>query len=264
MVTRESLNVIYQESDLFLGDADGRTYLIDGERSFWLSDHPYEPCLYVKSFDGTMLTIHHAFTVDELQRAVQDGSPVRMITGNEYDIHGICRLLLKAVELCRDDVDIGYVEGHVFMDFLKQQAAVSPETAVDPAAAGIRNPRMMNPFLHSKKISCTADGRFYLRGSALESGIDQDEDCFRVISNLVRFGCGYRTVSGQKQYYAWHGYPNRNDDFITYAEISRNEYLSIDSEYPREIEADRETAEQFRRKYVNGHRVLKEGWNVSL
>ena len=264
MMTKESLNVIYQEGDLFLGDADGRTYLLDGGRSFWLSDHPYEPCLYIKSSDGTMMTIHHAFTVGELHRAAQGGGSIRMITGNEHDIRGVCQLLLKTVELGRDDVDIGYVEGCIFMDCLKQQGADSPETAVDPAAAGIRNPKMMNPFLHSKKVSCTADGRFYLRGSEEKNGIDQDEEYFRVISNLVRFGCGYRTVSGQKQYYAWHGYPNRNDDFITYAEISRTEYLSIKSEYPREIEADRETAEQFRRKYVEGHKVLKEGWNVSL
>ena len=37
---------------------------------------------------------------------------------------------------------------------------------------------------------------------------------FRVISNQVRFGCGFRTVEGRKQYFAWHGYPNRNDDFL--------------------------------------------------
>ena len=90
------------------------------------------------------------------------------------------------------------------------------------------------------------------------------DEYFRVISNQVRFGCGYRTVDGVRQYYAWNGYPNRNDDFITYAEITEMEYESIESEYPREIEADRETAECFRRKYVNGHKVLREGWNVSL
>ena len=46
---------------------------------------------------------------------------------------------------------------------------------------------------------------------------------FRVISNQVRFGCGYRTVDGKKQYFAWHGYPNRNDDYITTSEISERE-----------------------------------------
>lgn len=86
----------------------------------------------------------------------------------------------------------------------------------------------------------------------------------RVISNQVRFGCGFRTVEGRKQYFAWHGYPNRNDDFFTTTEISEREFLQIGSEYPREIQADRETAEIFRKKYIEGHKVLLEGWNKLL
>ena len=88
--------------------------------------------------------------------------------------------------------------------------------------------------------------------------------CFRLISNQVRFGCGYRTVDGKRQYFAWHGYPNRNDDFITNSEISREEFEAIKREYPHEIVADRETAEVFRKRYVDGHPVLLEGWNRLL
>lgn len=93
---------------------------------------------------------------------------------------------------------------------------------------------------------------------------EQKDYDFRVISNQVRFGCGYRTVNGAKQYFAWHGYPDRNDDYFTTSEISRAEYNRIASEYPEEICADRETAQIFRRKYVNGHPVLLEGWNKLL
>ena len=93
---------------------------------------------------------------------------------------------------------------------------------------------------------------------------NNDQRFFRVISNQVRFGCGYRTIEGRKQYFAWHGYPNRNDDLFTTAEISEREFLQIDSEYPREIAADREMAEIFREKYVEGHKVLLEGWNKLL
>ena len=77
---------------------------------------------------------------------------------------------------------------------------------------------------------------------------------FRVISNQVRFGCGFRTVEGRKQYFAW----------FTTTEISEREFLQIGSEYPREIQADRETAEIFREKYIEGHKVLLEGWNKLL
>ena len=87
---------------------------------------------------------------------------------------------------------------------------------------------------------------------------------FRVISNQVRFGCGYRTVDGRRQYFAWHGYPNRNDDYFTTSEISETEFRQIRKEYPREIVADRETAELFRRKYVDGHPVILEGMNRLL
>ena len=86
----------------------------------------------------------------------------------------------------------------------------------------------------------------------------------RVISNQVRFGYGYRTIEGRKQYFAWHGYPNRNDDYFTTTEISEKEFLQIGSEYPQELSADRETAEVFRNKYIDGHTVLLEGWNKLL
>ena len=92
----------------------------------------------------------------------------------------------------------------------------------------------------------------------MDTGKDFD---LRVISNQARFGCGFRTINGKKQYFAWHGYANRNDDFFTTSEITLDEYDRINTEYPKEIIADRETAEVFRQKYVDGHLVLMEGWN---
>lgn len=93
----------------------------------------------------------------------------------------------------------------------------------------------------------------------------RDKEKFsRIISNQVRFGYGYRTVDGTRQYYAWHGYPDRNDDYITNAEISEQEFERIEKEYPHEIVADRKTAEVFRQKYVEDHTVLLEGWSRIL
>ena len=88
--------------------------------------------------------------------------------------------------------------------------------------------------------------------------------CFRVISNQVRFGCGYRMVNGKKEYFAWHGVPNRNDDYFTTSLISENEYNKINEEYPKEIVADREEAELFRNKYVDNHSIILEGWKKLL
>ena len=90
------------------------------------------------------------------------------------------------------------------------------------------------------------------------------DNCFRVISDQVRFGCGYRTLNGRRQYFAWHGYPDRNDDYFTTAEISESEFQRIEEEYPEEIVANREEAQRFRDKYVEGHPVLLEGWSRLL
>ena len=91
-----------------------------------------------------------------------------------------------------------------------------------------------------------------------------DKDYSRVISNQVRFGFGYRVFKGRKLYYAWNGLPNRNDDYITITEISEKEFNQIEKEYPKEIIADRETMEIFEKKYIENHKVIIEGWNVSI
>ena len=94
---------------------------------------------------------------------------------------------------------------------------------------------------------------------------DKNKDYFfRVISNQVRFGCGFRTVEGKRQYFAWHGYPDRNSDYITTSEISESEFNEINKKYPKEIIANRAKAEVFRNKYVDGHQVILEGWDRLL
>ena len=91
--------------------------------------------------------------------------------------------------------------------------------------------------------------------------MENKDRCFRVISNQVRFGCGYRTVNGKRRYFAWHGYPDRNSDYFTTAEISEGEFNEINKKYPKEIAANREKAEVFRNCYVDGHPVILEGWD---
>lgn len=94
--------------------------------------------------------------------------------------------------------------------------------------------------------------------------MNDNKSCLRVISNGVRFGCGWRIYMENKQFFAWYGSPNCNDDYITTTEISEEEYVQIDMEYPTEIIADLETANLFRQKYIEGHTVILEGWNKLL
>ncbi len=84
---------------------------------------------------------------------------------------------------------------------------------------------------------------------------------FRVISNNVRFGCGCREHDGRMVYFAWHGFPHRNDDYFTTAEITKEEYDQIAIEYPEEISANSKIGDKFYDKYVKDHKVLYEGWN---
>lgn len=264
---RELLETIYQDGDLLLGEYEGQYYLFRGEQSCRLSDHPYEPCLYIKTTQGIYITVHNSFTLDELCRAAKTNGTIGMVTGNEYDMRGICMLLRKALDLSKESVDVGYLEGCCFMDYLEECGATSEETAVPLNDSGINNPNVMNPFLHSKKVRRTNDARFYIMKTPEKDKTDstgKTKRFLRVISNQVRFGCGYREVNGKRQYFAWHGYPNRNDDYITISEISETEYEKINKEYPQELIADRETAELFRNKYIADHPVILEGWNKLL
>ena len=84
-----------------------------------------------------------------------------MATGNVYGIGQVCSLILLASRLGRDSMDIGYLEACRFLELLRERGAVSKETAADLGSEGLKNPRMMHPFLHSKKVLRTSDGRYY-------------------------------------------------------------------------------------------------------
>ena len=162
---RESLETIYQDGDLLLGKHEGQYYLFKGEQPYLLAGHPYEPCLYIKAAQGILITVHNSFTLDELYRAAKTNGTIRMITGDEYDMQGICMLLCKALTLSKESVDVGYLEGCCFMDYLEECQATSEETAVPLTNSGIDNPNVMNPFLHSKKVQRTNDARYYIAKS---------------------------------------------------------------------------------------------------
>lgn len=159
------MRIFYNDGDLLFGQSGENYYLCTGERSYQLSSNIYEPCLYINGPDGFCITIHHAFTLDELCHTARTNGLMEMITGDKYDMHGICMLLRKALALSMESVDIGYLEARCFMDYLEECGAVSEETAVPLAGRGIRNPNVMNPLLHSKKVRRTKDAGYYIAGS---------------------------------------------------------------------------------------------------
>lgn len=195
----ESMRIIYRDGDLLLVQSGEKYFLCTGERSYRLSSYLYDHCLYIKGPDGFYITIRHAFTLDELCRAAQTNGSMEMITGDEYDMKGICMLLRKALTLSMESVDIGYLEAVCFMDYLEECGAVSEETAVPLTDRGLKNPNVMNFLQHAKKVNRTNDARYYIAKIPEKGSLDR---ALRVISNQVRFGCGYRMVDGKRQYFA--------------------------------------------------------------
>lgn len=158
---------LYQDKDVKLSETDGCLYFTVGEKVYRISSLPQEPCLYIETKNGHTIVIHNACTTDELRRVSQTEESIRMITGNEYGIGGVCMLIRKAIELGRKSVYIHYVEGCCFMDCMKEKGAVSPESAIDLTAYGLKNPRMMNTLIHSKHVGVTEDGSFWLMKEVL-------------------------------------------------------------------------------------------------
>ncbi|MBO4494544.1 MAG: hypothetical protein J5752_01655 [Clostridiales bacterium] len=261
--------IIYQDDKITFEKA-GREYALSfNGNTYLLRSIIYEPSINIKGPEK-ILTVHNSFTMETLVSAIENNGSMHMISGNDYDVTGVFALILKAIELERTDIDLSVVEEYRFLDLLKERGADSFEKALSPADFGLKNCKMTS-FIHSKKIGWTVDGRFYIENMEdappkVEKAPDPEtmERFSRVISNQVRFGYGFRTIDGRKQFFAWHGYPNRNDDYFTTAEITEEEFRKIGKEYPFEITADRETAEVFRSKYVDGHTVLMEAWNRTL
>ena len=154
--------VLYMDDNCLLYEDKDGLYLRTGEQLYGISCYSMEPCLYLTDTEGETIAVHMSFTPQELIRAAREDSDIELITGDSYDIDGLCGLLLKAIALGMNDVDISYLEGRCFIDRLVSKGAVSEETALDPASEGIDNPKIMGTFIHAKKVKATERGFFYV------------------------------------------------------------------------------------------------------
>ena len=154
---------LYGEEGLALTEKDGELFLRIGEKSCLLACHPYEPCTRLYRGENLCAAVHNAFTAEEI-RALAEGGTIMAVTGSEYDVGRLCRLLAFAAENC-PDCDIGYAEGAVALEALKALGALSPETAVSPSKVGVR--KISDAFSHSKRrkerVLYTPEGKVYVR-----------------------------------------------------------------------------------------------------
>ena len=156
-------NTLYLEEGLALTEEEGTLSLLANGETFRLASHPYEPCIYLYRGDSLFAVVHNAFTVEDI-RALAKGGTIAAVTGSEYDVGRLCRLLAFAAEHC-PDCDLGYAEGAVALEGLKALGALSPETAVSPSAVGVR--KISDAFSHSKRrkerVLYTPEGKVYVR-----------------------------------------------------------------------------------------------------
>ena len=156
-------NTLYREEGLALTEEEGALSLRVGEETYRLASHPYEPCAYLYRGDSLSAVVHNAFTVEEI-RALAKGGTLAAVTGSEYDVGRLCRLLAFAAENC-PDCDVSYAEGALALEKLKALGALSPETAVWPEAVGVR--KISDAFSHSKRrkerVMVTEEGKLYVR-----------------------------------------------------------------------------------------------------
>ena len=87
---------------------------------------------------------------------------------------------------------------------------------------------------------------------------------FRLIGGNRRFGNGYRTLeNGRRQYFAFYGFPDRNDDYFYNAEISREEFYAIEKEYDC-CSSTLLSPPDYYDRYIKDHPILLEGWSRIL
>ena len=155
---------LFREGDLALTEDNGELFLHAGGSACRLASHPYEPCTYLYQGETLLAAVHNAFTLEDIRSLAERGGTIRAVTGSEYDLGRVCRLLAYATENCPDH-DISYVEGAVALEGLKALGALSPETAVRPEAVGVR--KISDAFSHSKKrkerVMVTEEGKVYVR-----------------------------------------------------------------------------------------------------
>ena len=73
-----------------------------------LAYHPYEPCLYLMNGDEYAITLHNAFTTEEIMKVFSTCGSLRAIDGTFYDEKGFCKVLATAIDRKFENVDFTY------------------------------------------------------------------------------------------------------------------------------------------------------------
>lgn len=156
--------IVYQDERYTLGQKDTSPYFTTDGKTYLLSCHPYEPCMYIRDRERLVAVIHNAFDPLDVMEAFAKGKTVTSISGKVYDAKAFC-VMIEYVASYLYDTDISYVEGALAVKKLKESGATSPETAIAVTSLGVRS--ISDRFNHSKKrkerVMYTEEGKVYVR-----------------------------------------------------------------------------------------------------
>ena len=109
----------YRDARFTLGERDGAAYLVADGRTYTLSCHPYEPCLYITDESGAVTAVHNSFDPSAVLAVFRRGETVTSITGRRYEARDFCEMVEYAAGM--GDVQIDDAE-RVFGERPKKKA----------------------------------------------------------------------------------------------------------------------------------------------
>ena len=114
---------VYKDEKYELGEKNGRPYLKADGRTYYLSCHPYEPCLYITDENGGLTAVHNAFDPSYVLDALSRGETVSSISGFEYGARDFCEMVEYAAG--KGNINIDEAE-MVFSDRGKKKKPDAP------------------------------------------------------------------------------------------------------------------------------------------
>ncbi len=120
--------VVYSDDRYVLGQRNRAAYITVCGKTYTLTCHPYEPCLYISDESGARTFVHNAFDPLVLLELFYEGKTVKSISGLEYDARDFCRMVEYSCG--KGDISISDAE-KVFGDREKEKTAQKPERTFD-------------------------------------------------------------------------------------------------------------------------------------
>ena len=154
---------VYFDSDyIILAEADKKLYLYNG-LIYRISSYGGEPCTYLL-YEGKVSTAIHDFFEEKIIRNLaKQGGTIKSATGTDYDLDKLCHFLDLASDF--PSCFIGYIEGQMALEKLKELGATSYEKAVPLEMSGINYlPASVSRSKRLKeRLMQTKDGKVYVR-----------------------------------------------------------------------------------------------------